>query len=143
MRSFLIRDILSEPAPPNRANRGEEPSRSSRGEELSWPIKQEDSGRPIKQEELLAGQASSSAAFAAQFQLNSPLDALFQMTSSTFDALKRGEKRKGKFRFRHLDCISGILEDSLFPISREGERKTESAEQMESLFCRFKNFKHF
>ena len=34
----------------------------------------------------------------APFQLNSPLDALFQMTSSTFDALKRGEKRKGKFR---------------------------------------------
>lgn len=28
--------------------------------------------------------------------LNSPLDALFQMTS-TIDALKRGEKRKGKF----------------------------------------------
>lgn len=34
---------------------------------------------------------------AAPFQLNSPLDALFQMTSSTFDAIKRGEKRKGKF----------------------------------------------
>lgn len=32
----------------------------------------------------------------APFQMNSPLDALFQMTSSTFDALKRGEKRKGK-----------------------------------------------
>lgn len=43
-----------------------------------------------QQQQLLGKQ------LAAPFQLNSPLDALFQMTSSTFDALKRGEKRKGK-----------------------------------------------
>lgn len=33
---------------------------------------------------------------------NSPLEALFQMTSSTFNTLKRGEKRKGKFWARSI-----------------------------------------
>lgn len=119
MKSFLIRDILSGQDANNNNNNNN--SSSTDDDDDSQPVRvdddddDEDDVVDDDEEEDTHGQLArplpgapegvgllhhhhhqSAAAAAAAFQLNSPLDALFQMTSSTFDALKRGEKRKGK-----------------------------------------------
>lgn len=88
MKSFLIRDILSS-----------RDSSTDDDEDSHVQVDDEMPPSPLdnKPGVGLLNHSQATTPTAGTYQLNSPLDALFQMTSGTFDALKRGVKREGKF----------------------------------------------
>lgn len=93
MKSFLIRDILSAAGPGSPAA-----AAAAAAAAAGVGADQQHLNHHLNHQAASDGSFKGLAAAAqARFQMNSPLDALFQMTSTTFDAMKRGEKRKGKF----------------------------------------------